>query len=252
MVKVILVTGVSRGIGLAIVHNLCSRAGVIVVGAARTEPPLLELKKAYGDKFDYVVGDISNGAVPEELVKTAVSKHGAIDGIIMNAGILEPVQDVNHLDAEGWRRLFDINFFSNVALVGHAMPYLKKAAANLVFVSSGASVKNYHGWGAYGASKAALNHFASSVAVEEPAVRTISVAPGVVDTEMQHDIRTKFASEVPPAVLKRFTDLKKNNELLDPVVPAGIYANLVIEGIPEALNGKYLRYNDDQLKEFWA
>ena len=58
-------------------------------------------------------------------------------------------------------------------------------------LSSGASVKPYNGWSAYGCSKAALNHFAMDIASEEPSdkVRAVCIAPGVVDTQMQKDIR---------------------------------------------------------------
>lgn len=108
-----------------------------------------------------------------------------------------------------------------------------------------------YGWGAYGASKVSINHFSQTIAAEEPCVRSISVAPGVVDTQMQTDIREKFGPKyMTTESLKRFIDLKSNNELLDPTIPASIYANLALKGIDKKINGKYLRYNDDLLAKY--
>lgn len=108
-----------------------------------------------------------------------------------------------------------------------------------------------YGWGAYGASKAAINQFAVQLAGEEPAVSVVAVAPGVVDTQMQQDIRDKFGANMTSEALKRFIDLKVNHELLDPVVPATIYANLAVRGF-QYLSGKYLRYNDELLAAYAA
>lgn len=102
--------------------------------------------------------------------------------------------------------------------------------------------------GAYGASKSTLNHLAMTIAEENKDVKVISVALGVVDTQMQVDIREKFGQEaITPETLRRILDLKTNNELLESSVPAKIYANLALRGISAALNGKYIRYNDNEL-----
>lgn len=250
MTKVIIVTGVSRGIGKAIVKELMKTENdAVVYGIARSEEQLKELKSAYPDKFYYVAGDITNAGKLEELVSAAISRHGRINSVIANAGVLEPVQDVNHLKVDAWKKLFDINFFSIVSLTSIVMPYLSEASGDLILVSSGASCKPYYAWGAYGASKAALNHFAMTVAQESPKVKAIAVAPGVVDTQMQDDIRDVFGPEsMTPEALKRFEDLKKNRQLLHPSVPAVIYSRLALSGIPASLNGEYLRYNDERLK----
>lgn len=96
-----------------------------------------------------------------------------------------------------------------------------------------------------------MNHFASTIASEEPLVSAISVAPGVVRTQMQVDIREKFGPEgMTKEALQRFVDLHENDQLLPPSVPAKIYAGLASRGIPAELNGSYLRYNDEKLAGF--
>lgn len=249
MSKVILVTGVSKGIGKSIVEVLLtSDENAIVYGVARSEAPLKELKQKYSDRFFFVVGDITHDEVVRRLVNDAVQGHCKIDSLIANAGILEPIEDVNSIDVKAWKRLYDVNFFSIVSLVSYALPHLSETNGNLIFVSSGSSVKPYYGQGAYGSSKAALNHFAMTIAEESSKVKTISVAPGVVDTQMQVDIREKYGPRSMTAEsLKRFTDLKKDNLLLDAAVPAAVFSKLALKGIPQNLNGKYLRYNDERL-----
>lgn len=250
MTKVVVVTGVSRGIGRAIVDDLLKPENdAVVYGVAKSEEQLKELKKQYQDRFYYVAGDITEDNVLEKLVNDAIEGYGHIDSVIANAGVLEPMQDVSKLEVNSWKRLFDINFFSVISLTSKTVPYLSKVGGNLIFVSSGASVKPYYAWGAYGSSKAALNHFAMTIASESTQVRSIAVAPGVVDTQMQVDITEVLGpAAMIPEALQRFLDLRKNKELLAPSVPAAIYSKLALQGIPAELNGQYLRYNDERLR----
>lgn len=249
MPKVIVVTGVSRGIGRAVVHELMSKdSSAIVYGIARTESALKELYKEYDGRFHYVVGDISDTAIQKKLVSQVIQEQGHCDSLIGNAGVLEPVAPVDEFDQEKWQTHFNINFFSVVSLVSQLLPYIERVKGNCIFVSSGASVKHYYGWSCYGAAKAALNSYAQALASEKPNIRSIAVAPGVVDTQMQVDIRERFGPKsMTPQALKRFTDLQKNGQLLKPQVPAGVYAALAITGIPKDLNGLYVRYNDPRL-----
>lgn len=249
MSKVVLVTGASRGIGSAIVKQLLSQSdNVVVYGVARNGEALQQLKERVGDRFHYSVGDVSSKSDMKLVIEKVVREEGKIDSIIANAGILDPVGKVGDTGLDSWRKLFEINFFSVVNLVTLALPHLEKTNGSAIFVSSGASTKPYYGWGAYGSSKAAINHLAMTLASENDKIKTIAVAPGVVDTQMQDDIRDKFGpSGMTPEALKRFTDLKEKGELLDPSVPGQVYAKLAIEGIPSDLNGEYVRYNDSRL-----
>ncbi|QEU62765.1 hypothetical protein KDRO_F06960 [Kluyveromyces lactis] len=144
MSKVFLVTGVSRGIGSSIVEKLCSiDTTKIVVGIARSKDKLEELKAQYSGKFDYICGDVSDEETITEAVNFIESKYKRLDGIVANAGVLDPVEDVNNIHISKWKQLFDINFFSVVSLVSHALPLLKQSNGNIVLVSSGASTKSY-------------------------------------------------------------------------------------------------------------
>lgn len=256
MTKVIIVTGGSRGIGKAIIQDILDRPSerdTLVISVARHEDSLKQLQQCYGEeKFQYVVGDIVDERVQDNILQIALKYNDHIHSIVSNAGVLAPVDNVVNFNAQEWKQHFDINFFSIVSLVTKCLPHMEEDAnshGNVIMVSSGASVKAYKGWSCYCASKAALNSFTLSVATElEGKVRSIAVAPGVVDTQMQVDIREKFGPEgMPSDAFKRFTDLHDNHQLLDARVPGHVYAELAIEGIPEQLNGLYLRYNDERL-----
>ncbi|KAG0670361.1 hypothetical protein C6P45_002494 [Maudiozyma exigua] len=251
MAKVIIVTGVSRGIGRSIVDTIFKLSpDTIVYGIARSEKPLQELKSTYGDNFYYVVGDITDASKLEQLTQNAISQHGKIDSVVANAGVLEPVESIHNADIDAWKKLYDINFFSIVSLVKITLPYVSKSNGNYVFVSSDASTMYFSNWGAYGSSKAALNHLALTVANEEKSVKCLAVAPGIFDTSMQVNIRENVGSNMSKEHHEMFKDLKASNKLLDSNVPATVYSKLALNGIPEAINGTYISFDAPELKDY--
>jgi len=251
MSKVIVVTGTSRGIGKAIVDELMIMdPNVVVYGVARTAAALKTLSTQYNGRFFYVTGDISKSSIQRELVSAITKQHGRCDALVANAGVLEPVAPVDEYNQDQWLAHFNLNFFSIVFLVSQLLPLLEETRGNVVFVSSGASVKHYYGWSCYGAAKAALNSYAQALASEKSRIRSIAVAPGVVNTQMQVDIRDTFGPRsMTPEALKRFTDLQEEGQLLPPNVPGAVYAALALNGIPKELNGIYIRYDDPRLAE---
>ncbi|CCK73092.1 sepiapterin reductase family protein IRC24 KNAG_0M02390 [Huiozyma naganishii CBS 8797] len=252
--RVVVVTGASRGIGRAVVGELLALGDdVVVVGVARDAAQLQEVQDEYGaSKFQYLAGDVADVALHDSLKTFLTERYSRLDGLVANAGMLEPVAPLDQfLDAgSSWERHFSLNVFSVVSLVARLLPLLKQARGNIVAVSSGASVKPYAGWACYCASKAALNSYTRSIASEVPEVRAIAVAPGVVATQMQQHIRETLGPQgMPAAALKRFTDLHTDGLLLDPHVPGRTIARLALEGIPEQLNGEYIRHDDQQLHQ---
>jgi NAD(P)-dependent dehydrogenase (short-subunit alcohol dehydrogenase family) len=109
-----------------------------------------------------LIGTIScklHDSADEAALTKAVSNVGPIDGLVLNAGMLEPLSRVSdsNTSLELWKKHFDVNFFSLVTAVQAALPALRKSEGRIVFVSSGAAVKGTAGWGPYNASKAAMN-----------------------------------------------------------------------------------------------
>ena len=101
-------------------------------------------------------------------------------------------------------------------------------------------MRAYSSWGPYGASKAALNHVALTLAAEEPKITTVSIRPGVVDTEMQRDIRETYNEHMDQKDMEKFNSLHRTGQLLKPEQPGHVIAKLALDGARE-LSGQFLR-----------
>ncbi|KAK9318091.1 hypothetical protein V1524DRAFT_161969 [Lipomyces starkeyi] len=250
MAPVIIVTGASRGLGAAIARQLLSppiTANVVLV--ARTESGLKSFADEFPNQVAYLTGDLSTDKVNEDAIKLAISKFGKLDGIIFNAAILDPIAKISKADIAEWKKLYDVNFFSLIVALKEAIPYLQETKGKVVFISSGAAHHYFYGWGAYGSSKAATDHLAATLAAEEPDIFSISLDPGVMDTDMQIDLRDKHGSEMSPSEHERFLKLKSEGGLSPPEVPGNVAVNLVLNGGP-AVNGKALRFTAPELAEY--
>ncbi|KAF9166038.1 hypothetical protein BGX21_001446 [Mortierella sp. AD011] len=252
----IIVTGASRGIGRSIVLLAIKNLGANVVGVARSQESLQQLSShienelQLKDRFKFVIGDITAESTAKDVVSLAMNSwSGHIDGLAVNAGVIDPLGTIANTSVSDWKQAFDINFFSVVTLVQHALPALRESKGRVLLVSSGAAVNSYHGWGAYCASKAALKMFGETLAKEEPEVTTVSIRPGVVDTEMQSDIRTKGAGNMVPDQHAKFVNYHTSKELLHPDEPGHVIASLAVKA-PNSINGRFFSWNDEELKEY--
>lgn len=95
-----------------------------------------------------------------------------------------------------------------------ALPALRTSAGSILFTSSGVSTGAYKAWGAYGSSKAAINHLAMQLGCEEPNVTSIAVRPGVVDTDMQRELRDVHFAVMAPKDNEKFLGLYHAGKLL--------------------------------------
>lgn len=120
-----------------------------------------------------------------------------------------------------------------------ALPALRKSHGSILLTSSGAATGAYSTWGAYGSSKAALNHLALTLAVEEPDITTVAIRPGVVDTEMQVEVRG-HNKVMDGKDAEKFKSLHEEGKLLKPEQPGNVMARLVV-AVQKELSGKFLR-----------
>ena len=246
--KVVILTGASRGVGLAIAHYLLRQSHRLVV-VARTEQPLRELEKQYPGQVRVLAGDLSDLSIGPKAVDLAKSSWQRLDGLIVNHGVLDPVKRLSDSSAEEWRAAYDINFFSAIAMARAALQPLRESQGRIIFTSSGAAPHAYPTWGAYGSAKAAMNHLAMTIANEEKDITTIAIRPGTVDTEMQRDIREKHNKAMDASDAKKFAELKSSGSLLKPEQPGHVMAKLVLDG-PKELSGRFLQWNAEELKAF--
>lgn len=122
-----------------------------------------------------------------------------------------------------------------------AIPELRKSSGRVVFISSGASTNAFVGWGAYGTSKAALDHLCAHLAAEEPSIISVTVSPGKVDTAMQKQIREEGKSGMTPDFHAAFVAEHEDGRLLHPDQPGTVIAKVAISATNK-LSGKHYRY----------
>ncbi|KAK9474528.1 uncharacterized protein V1510DRAFT_373429 [Dipodascopsis tothii] len=251
MAPVYIVTGASRGLGYRIAEKLLSAptAGK-VLAVARTEAGLQKLAAAFPGQVEYVTGDLADPATSELAVKTCVDKFGAIDGVVFNAAVIAPVAKIADVDMAALKRIYDINYFASVAALKVATPYLRASKGRVVFISSIASgVAHYFGWHGYGGSKACVDHLAATYAVEEPDVLSVSIDPGVMDTNMQAEIRTEHGTKMKADHIEYLMRVKEDASIASTEGPATVVYNMVTRGTSE-FSGKYLVFDDAALAAY--
>ncbi|KAL5636458.1 hypothetical protein ACGC1H_000426 [Rhizoctonia solani] len=249
---VIIVTGGSRGIGLAVVGALLKSYKARVVTLSRTRTPEISaLASEHPDSLALLEGDVTQEQSAHSVVDLAKSRFGRLDGLILNAGTLHPLGRIDSPESsvEGWKSLFDINFFSLLHLIKAGLPLLRENHGRIIFVSSGAATGGIAGWGPYNASKAAMNSLARTLANEEKDIVSVAVRPGVVDTEMQSIIRSKGLASMNPEEHSKFTTMHAESQLVKPEDTGHVIAGLSV-GAKSELSGAFVDWQSDEVKEF--
>jgi NAD(P)-dependent dehydrogenase (short-subunit alcohol dehydrogenase family) len=249
----VIVTGASRGLGAA-TARLVAQLGANVVLMARTEESLQALADEIEQHSGHVLvvaGDVSQPQDCQEVIQRSLERFGHIDGLVNNAGILEPIGPISEADAEAWHENWAINVLGPVMMCQAALPHLRARKGRVINVSSGAAINAVEGWGAYCLSKAAINHLTRMLAAEEPEVTSISFRPGVVDTEMQATIRERGSEGMPPAEHERFVRYHEQGDLLPPEVPGSALAVLALYARPE-WSGEFMPWDHPEIQSLVA
>jgi NAD(P)-dependent dehydrogenase (short-subunit alcohol dehydrogenase family) len=187
--RVALITGASRGLG-ALLADFLAAQGYDLVLTARGSEALEMTGKAlekYGGVVRTLPGDITSASHRKAAVMAAKAL-GGLDLLINNASDLgvSPLPALLDYPTDELRRVFEVNVFAPLALTQEALPLLRVRGGLVVNISSDAAVGGYPGWGAYGASKAALDLISLTLANElrDEGVGVVTVDPGDMRTEM--------------------------------------------------------------------
>jgi NAD(P)-dependent dehydrogenase (short-subunit alcohol dehydrogenase family) len=177
-----IVTGGSRGLGLALARALGERGWRLVIDARDLPDVPVELARA---EVVALAGDVSAAAHRRARVAAAGER---VDLLVNNASELgpSPLPPLAGYPLAELERVYRVNVLAPLALIQLALP-LMPPDGRILNISSDAAVEPYEGWGGYGSSKAALDQLTRVLAAEHPALRVYSVDPGDMRTRMQQD-----------------------------------------------------------------
>lgn len=215
--KKFILTGHSRGLGAAIAEQLL-KSGSPVMGLSRKQHSTL--KRNHPDHLTEHCIDLSDKAqVLDFLSRPALRdflSDASVAVLINNAGLLLPIGMNGKLSNSEIFDTVTVNVSAAIALTNQFIALTEGAKERrIIQISSGAARSPYAGWSVYCATKAALDHYTRSLLLEAPAnLKAVSLAPGVIDTDMQAQVRATSLSAFPAR--PRFDQLKQDNALASP------------------------------------
>jgi NAD(P)-dependent dehydrogenase (short-subunit alcohol dehydrogenase family) len=195
-----LITGASRGLGLALAHSLAADGWHLLIDGR--DPSALHAATAeLGERTTVraVPGDVADPTHRQRLGEAA-DELGGLDLVVFNASTLgvSPLPPLTEYPLDELRQVFEVNALAPLALTQVLLPRLRDGA-RIVAITSDAAVEAYPGWGGYGAAKAALDQVFAVLAVELPDLRTYRVDPGEMRTRMyQESAPGEDISDLPP------------------------------------------------------
>jgi benzil reductase ((S)-benzoin forming) len=228
--RVAVVTGASQGLGAGMAERFAG-LGLKLGLCARREPTPPSSAAAMT-----MAVDVTDAAAVDRFCDAVVERFGRIDLWVNNAGLLAPIGPLRDVDVGELRANVEVNVLGVMhgcaAIARHVRSRPGEGA--VVNISSGAATSVYEGWGAYCASKAAVDHLTRVVAAEEAdaGLRAYAVAPGVVDTGMQAAIRATPADRFP--AVERFHQLKRDDAYNSPAWVADHVLHLLDDPPPDA------------------
>lgn len=217
--KVIVITGASSGIGESTAKLLAENGASVVMGARRTDKleQIASSIRANGGKTDYQAVDVSRADDVNALIAFTQQKYGRVDVIINNAGIM-PLAPMAAVKLDEWNRMIDVNIRGVLNGIAAGLPIMQKqGSGQFVNVASIGAHKVVPTGAVYCATKYAVWAISEGLRQESPDIRVTTISPGVVETELGHDITDDAAS----AALKEF---RKASLTPDAIARAIFYA----------------------------
>ena len=195
MLKNILITGCSSGLGLALTSFYLQK-GFKVYGISRTKPDISNTN------FIHKSFDLSDISEIKNQLSDFINDIKELDAVFLNAGMLGKIKILKDLSIDELNEVYSLNVYANKELLDILMNIKVK---NIIVISSGASKNGYKGWGAYSLSKAGVNMLVNLYSNEMPNTKIIALAPGVIKTPMTDYIRFEIDENT-------FTSAKKLND----------------------------------------
>jgi NAD(P)-dependent dehydrogenase (short-subunit alcohol dehydrogenase family) len=195
--NVVIVTGAGRGLGRAICERLVTD-GARVVAVVRSAAAADELTKALGASGTVVVRDIVEAEAARVAVDAALQKFSRVDGLVNNAGVIDPMELFADADPAEWERALTVNLLAASRFMRAFITDAGNSGGRIVNITSGAAHRALRGWSAYCTSKAALAMLTKCTQLEygPQGVLSFNLIPGLIDTDMQANVRASGINEV--------------------------------------------------------
>lgn len=216
---VAVLTGASAGLGQALALGLMKTDTYLITLSRRHDTALASHASESGCTVQQIQVDLSNPAAAElgaEQIVSNLPQSAERYLLINNAGTVDPIVPVSQLtSAAQITSAVSLNITSVMLLVAAFLRNTPESSDRRILnISSGAGRNPMPGWGVYCATKAALDRYTQVLADENAGVRVVSLAPGVINTGMQHHIRASNPTDFPN--LQRFVDMHEQGQLAEP------------------------------------
>lgn len=206
--KVVLVTGSSRGIGLAIAKAFAKKQAKIVLNARRpVDSAIIEQLENYGSEVIDLSADVTDSAAVNAMISEIFARFNQLDVVVNNAGIVKDGL-LNRMSENDFKSVIDTNLVGSFNVIRQALrPMYKQRSGCFINMASIVGLTGNIGQANYAASKAGIIGLTKSVA-KEVAMRNLrcnAIAPGMIDTQMTQDLSAKIQEQIISQVpLKRF------------------------------------------------
>ena len=197
--KVVVITGASSGIGEETARVL-TKNGAKVVLSARRQDRLEKLCNEIGENAVYLKSDVVNADEMKQLVTLAKEKFGKVDVVFANAGIM-PAGNMSELKTDDWNRMVDINIKGVLNTMAAVLPeFIAQKSGHVIVTSSRAGTMSVPGNAVYCGTKhfvrAMLDSFHSEAIQEGTNIRTTTIYPGAIKTELLNQVAESRAKEM--------------------------------------------------------
>lgn len=196
--SVTIITGAGKGLGKAVAAEILGTGGHVVL-VVRSKDTASALAEEFGSRAVIVATDVTAPDAADKALTAGLTRWGKVDGLVNNAGIVDPIARIAVTDPALWEATIATNL---VAPYRFTRAFLAKAprtgSRRIVNISSGAAHRPLEGWNAYCASKAGLAMLTRATGLEyaSESVFAFGLIPGLVDTGMQATIRASGVNEV--------------------------------------------------------
>lgn len=216
--KTFLVTGASKGIGLELSLSLAT-SGINVILLAR-DTPMLEQSRDMVQltlpSVSSIVCDLADNQSIDTAIVELKNNFQKIDGIVHNAGMISPIMPMSKAPSDAWAENIQVNLIGVQRLTKGIYSLMQASEhCRVTTISSGASLRPLESWSSYCVAKAGQDMWARCLAEEgmKDGITAISIAPGIVNTDMQKEIRSADSEDFPS--LSSFVGYYENGDLSD-------------------------------------